>query len=232
MKLILIISVSLLSFMPGKYGGHYMLPPVPEGKTGCDETIDHIYKTDQDDRIKFIIDTANFNFEKLYRRDSIRLQKIRQLDSNGCINDHQTAFKAGFVFLHNGGDLLNNDAAYLKRASELFILAAQKTDDPFKIKSSLKMSELAYNCYLRETKTHAYDTSLINSSEDIRFFYCPGYLDSIKIQMKRDIKKELSKMGLPEMPEEKLDQTVNHSIEKLKLHIKKCIKKAKNKHQP
>lgn len=89
----------------------------------------YLYKTDQADRRKIIAKVLFQSQEKyasdekimaVSNRDSIRLNRVMELDKNNLLNSDLDKYHAGFIYLHGGGSKMRDDIAYLNRSSELF----------------------------------------------------------------------------------------------------------------
>lgn len=131
-------------------------PPVPENELSCEKEVAHIFITDQYDRTDYMLDTANFDIDVFNRRDSMRLSRIIELDSSGCITDYESLRKAAFVYLHSGGVNMPDDSIYYKRSMELADMAAEKAGDSLermKANSTRQLASNKYNKYLREKGT-------------------------------------------------------------------------------
>jgi hypothetical protein len=64
------------------------------------------------------------------------------------INSWEDKYRAGFIFLHNGGPLMAENAEYLKIAQKLFADVARQTTDPQIKEESRVLSVSALESYL------------------------------------------------------------------------------------
>jgi hypothetical protein len=132
------------------------LPALPKSdSTTVSEELDHIFYTDQVDRLNgtFIKDTS---------RDSARLARVQFLYSNGLIQHWEDKYKAAFVFIHSGGPFAAIDSDNYLIASQLFADVSKDAKDPQIVEESKKLAEAALNRYVHTKifETMIHDPSL------------------------------------------------------------------------
>lgn len=226
-SLIIVLPILLSLILNAKQ--YTLLPPLPVIDLICSDEVSYIFKTDQSDRLEYLLDTLNFDLEVFNKRDSLRLSRIIHLDSLGCFKDYETIYKAAFVYLHTGGNYMSVDSIYFKRSAELFNAASKVTEDTLKILGANNMSKLAYNYYLKETEPSKAEPSLFGNISDINFFYNKSNLDSMKIKIKNEFQKKLATMGLPTMSDEEIEKIAEDTVEMIIKQIETARISAKRK---